>query len=164
MPAMEIERKFLIKKLPDLSLYPFHFIEQAYLCTAPVVRIRREDDVFYLTYKGGGMMMRREENLPLTEQSYLHLLKKADGIVITKKRYLIPLNNPQSSNPSFSFEKSLLIELDVFSGMYEGVVVAEVEFESKEAALSFVAPEWFGADVTHDGRYHNSAMSQMKTV
>ena len=51
---MEIERKFLIKKglLPaELESYPFHEIEQGYLCTNPVVRIRRQDDEYYLTYK-----------------------------------------------------------------------------------------------------------------
>ena len=38
---MEIERKFLIKKLPaDLASFPCHKIEQAYLNTNPVVRIR----------------------------------------------------------------------------------------------------------------------------
>lgn len=51
---MEIERKFLIKKeqLPkDLANCSFHKIEQGYLCTDPVVRIRRQDDEYYLTYK-----------------------------------------------------------------------------------------------------------------
>lgn len=54
---MEIERKFLIKKglLPaELESYPFHEIEQGYLCTNPVVRIRRQDDEYYLTYKSKG--------------------------------------------------------------------------------------------------------------
>ena len=56
---MEIERKFTIKHLPDnLDLYPVHTIEQAYLNTDPVIRIRREDDEFYMTYKGQGMMTR----------------------------------------------------------------------------------------------------------
>ena len=40
--------------------------------------------------------------------------------------------------------------------------MAEVEFPSIEEAESFAAPEWFGEDVTYDGRYHNSAMSRMK--
>ena len=45
---MEIERKFLIKELPEnLEAYPSHLIEQAYLCTKPVVRIRRQDDDYY---------------------------------------------------------------------------------------------------------------------
>ena len=50
---MEIERKFLISKenLPaDLNSYPHHRLEQGYLSTAPVVRIRKEDDNYYLTY------------------------------------------------------------------------------------------------------------------
>lgn len=90
---MEIERKFLVPALPEnLSSYPCHLIEQAYLCTSPVVRIRRQDDDFILTYKGSGMMAREEYNLPLTSESYGHLLPKADGIVITKKRYVIPLD------------------------------------------------------------------------
>ena len=65
---MEIERKFLIRQLPkQLEAYPSHFIEQAYLNVQPVVRVRREDDRFYMTYKGGGMMAREEYNLPLDE-------------------------------------------------------------------------------------------------
>ena len=41
---MEIERKYLIHKLPeDLETYPRKKIQQAYLCTDPVVRIRRQD-------------------------------------------------------------------------------------------------------------------------
>ena len=48
---MEIERKFTVKKLPDLSQYDFHVMEQGYLNTAPVVRVRKEDDNYYLTYR-----------------------------------------------------------------------------------------------------------------
>lgn len=146
---MEIERKFLIPILPEnLSSYTFHRIEQGYLCTAPVVRIRREDDNYYMTYKSKGMMIREEYNLPLTKEAYDHLKPKADGIVITKTRYLIPLN------------EKLTIELDVFHNEYDGLYLAEVEFQSEEEALAFVPPPWFGADVTLDGRYHNSYMSK----
>ena len=54
---MEIERKYLIRELPEhLERYAYHEIEQAYLCTAPVVRIRRQDDRYILTYKSSGMM------------------------------------------------------------------------------------------------------------
>ena len=93
---MEIEKKYTIKKLPDnLETYPCKIIEQAYLNTAPVVRIRRSDDEYYLTYKGSGLMAREEYNLPLDETSYRHLLEKADGNIISKKRYVIPIENPQ---------------------------------------------------------------------
>ena len=90
---MEIERKFLISKenLPkNLDSYPHHRLEQGYLSTAPVVRIRKEDNNYYLTYKSKGLMTREEYNLPLTKESYEHMRPKADGILISKTRYLIP--------------------------------------------------------------------------
>ena len=50
---MEIERKYLIKNLPfSLNEYSFHKIEQAYLNTDPVIRIRKQDDDYIFTYKG----------------------------------------------------------------------------------------------------------------
>lgn len=60
---MEIERKYLIHKLPDhLEAYPHRTLEQAYLCTEPVVRVRRDADDYILTYKSKGLMMREEHN------------------------------------------------------------------------------------------------------
>lgn len=74
---MEIERKFLIRQLPEHpEQYPCLQIEQGYLCTNPVVRIRKQDDSYFLTYKSGGLMTREEYNLPLTAESYAHLRKK----------------------------------------------------------------------------------------
>lgn len=148
---MEIERKYLIKELPvNLDSYSFHIIEQGYLCTSPVVRIRRQDDDYILTYKGKGMMVREEYNLALTAESYAHLKPKADGNIITKKRYVIPI------------EKNLKIELDIFSSPFAPMMLAEVEFSTEEEALEFTAPEWFGEEVTFDSRFHNSYLSQMK--
>lgn len=147
---MEIERKFLIDRLPDgLEKYDFHIIEQGYLNTDPVVRVRRSDDEYYLTYKGRGLMVREEYNLPLNADAYAHLIDKADGNVIRKKRYLIPIE-----------ETSLTIELDVFDEPFAPLVLAEVEFENEEDALAFVPPAWFGEDVTNDTEYHNSTMSR----
>lgn len=145
---MEIEKKYLIHKLPEnLETYPRKKIQQAYLCTNPVVRIRKQDEEYILTYKGKGLMVREEYNLPLNREAYEHLLQKADGIVLTKTRYLLPL--PQG----------LTIELDVFDAPYENLRLAEVEFSSEEEANSFVPPEWFGEDVTFSKKYHNSVLS-----
>lgn len=150
---MEIERKFLIHTLPvHLEQYPFHLLEQAYLCTNPVVRVRQSDDAFYLTYKSKGLLVREEYNLPLTRESYEHLKAKADGNLIRKKRYLLPAPGYEKEN--------LIIELDVFSAPFEGLCLAEVEFSSKEQAEAFVPPSWFGEDVTYSTEYHNSTLSQ----
>lgn len=149
---MEIEKKFLINSLADvpkgIHTYPYHDLEQGYLCTSPVLRVRKEDDTYYCTYKGSGMLAREEYNLPLTKESYDHLVKKSDGIIISKRRYLIPLDD------------HLTCELDVFHGTYEGILLAEVEFSSEEEAHSFCPPDWFGEDVTFNPRYHNSNMSK----
>lgn len=144
---MEIERKFTVKELPDLSKYQYHTMEQGYLNTDPVVRVRKEDEEYYLTYKGKGLFVREEYNLPLNKNAYYHLVEKSDGIIIRKKRYLIP------------FEK-YTIELDVFDAPYENLVIAEVEFDSEEDANAFQAPEWFDEDVTMNRKYHNSNLSQ----
>lgn len=148
---MEIERKYLVKSLPsNLGSFSFHLIEQGYLSTAPVVRVRKDEDEFYLTYKSKGLMVREEYNLPLTEASYSHLLAKSDGNILTKKRYLIPLN------------ENLTIELDVFEGLFAGLFLAEVEFPDEEAANSFTPPDWFGREVTFSGEYQNSRLSTME--
>ena len=164
---MEIERKFTITKLPEnLESYPCHIIEQAYLNTDPVVRIRREDDTFYLTYKGKGFLAREEYNLPLNEASYYHLREKADGNVISKKRYVIPILNPQFnmtqlSSSEFSIDQcSLSVELDIFEPPFAPLIIAEVEFPDKETAEAFLPLDWFSQDVTNDPAYHNSNLSK----
>ncbi len=142
---MEIERKFLIKELPDLDQYPYVDIEQGYLSTSPVLRIRKKDDKYIFTYKGAGLMTREEIEAALTKEAYEHLKEKIDGHLISKRRYLIPYD-------------SYTIELDIFSGHMDGLIMAEVEFPDMDSANNFVPPVWFGDDVTSDSRYHNSNM------
>ena len=53
---------------------------------------------------------------------------------------------------------TLTIELDVFEGALAPLVLAEIEFPSREAADAYRMDERFLADVTEDPRYHNSNM------
>ena len=159
---MEIERKYTLITIPEnLQEYPCKLIEQCYLNIDPVVRIRREDNEFYLTYKGSGMLAREEYNLQLTEEAYYHMREKADGNIIAKKRYLIPLKNPQFKEgyPQPPEGYTLTIELDVFEAPFFPLTMAEVEFGSKEAAEGFIPPEWFDEDVTYRKEYHNAYMA-----
>ena len=149
---MEIERKYLVTAPPsDYHTWEAVQMEKAYLCTEPVVRVRRETKSYVLAYKSKGLLAREEYNLPLTKEAYEHLLSKADGIIIKKTRYKKPISGTE-----------LVIELDVFSGTYEGLMLAEVEFPDMEAAEHFVPPAWFGEDVTLSGKYQNSRLSQMR--
>lgn len=165
---MEIERKFTITNLPvNLESCHCHVIEQAYLNTDPVVRIRREDDSYYMTYKGKGLLAREEYNLPLNEHSYYHLREKADGNIISKKRYVIPISDPKfdmthPSSTKISIDQlSLSVELDVFEPPFAPLIIAEVEFPDKETAEAFLPLDWFSQDVTNDPAYHNSNLSSI---
>lgn len=155
---MEIEKKFTIKQLPELEKYTCIHMEQGYLCTAPIVRIRKANEDYILTYKSKTSLNEKEHStkisneveLPLTESSFYHLKEKIDGRVIEKDRYLIPLQDGKKA------------ELDVFHGYLEGLIFAEVEFASVEEADQFVPPEWFLEDVSLDYRYRNSYLSQIE--
>lgn len=160
---MEIERKYLINasELPfSPEAYPVRQIEQGYLCTEPVVRIRRDNEDYFLTYKSKGLMVREEYNLPLNKDAYEHLKQKADGRIISKKRYVIPLNEFVTSPLYFD----LKIELDVFESDLCGLVLAEIEFPDEDTALQFTPPTWFGEDVTFSSQYHNSTLSQKSNI
>jgi CYTH domain-containing protein len=156
---MEIERKFQVLELPqNLEQYITKKIKQGYLCTGPIVRIRKSNDQYYLTYKNKKGISQEhaiqsdEIEMELTEEAFFHLVEKVDGNLIEKTRYLIPLN------------KRLTIELDVFEGKLKGLYFAEVEFASEEEAKEFVKPEWFGAEVSFDKRYRNSYLSQVDSI
>lgn len=102
----------------------------------------KEGEDYVLTYKSKGLMVREEYNLPLTKESYEHLLEKADGTVITKTRYRIPEKN------------GLTIELDVFHGRYEGMLLAEVEFVTEGGGEQLLS-----AGVVRRGRYDVQCVS-----
>ena len=153
MVNTEIERKWLVDSPPgELDSFKCLAIEQAYLSSSPTVRVRKENDDYYLTYKSAGgsntAISRTEYNLPLDRESYEHLKEKKDGILISKRRYLIPL------------EKDLTAELDIFDAPYEGLMVVEVEFDSEEQAYGFDPPSWFGRDVSEDPKYKNAVMAK----
>ena len=147
---MEIERKFLVNALPDnLERYPKRRLEQAYISTDPVIRVRDSEGEYVLTVKGKGLFAREEFELPLTREAYDRLAEKAEGSRILKDRYRIPYG-------------AFTIELDVFAPPFAPLILAEVEFSTEAAAEAFQPPDWFGKEVTHDPAYTNAAMSQQR--
>ncbi len=156
---MEIEKKYKIKEIPgNLLSYSQKRIEQGYLCKNPVVRIRKSNEDYILTYKskfglgkeeGREAQVSNEVEVPLNQEGYEHLKTKIDGNLIEKVRYLIPLSN------------GLTAELDVFHGKLEGLVFTEVEFKDEAEAKAFIPPDWFGEDVTFDKRYSNNHLAMV---
>jgi CYTH domain-containing protein len=150
--AIEIERKFLVPQPPaDLSRWPSSAIEQGYVAIGEdgtEVRLRRRDGAAaFLTFKSGGGRSRVEEELELDPERFERLWPLTEGRRIVKTRYEIP------------GEGDLVIEVDVYGGDLDGLVVAEVEFGSEEAADGFAAPSWMGREVTEDRRYKNQRLA-----
>lgn len=151
---MEIERKFLIKKNAfDLDNFDYVEIQQGYISTSPVIRVRKRttanSEEYILTVKSKGMLSRQEYELSLEADDYKGLLNKVEGNVITKRRYLIPLDN------------GLTLELDYFKDLFHGLVMGEIEFTSEAEANKYNLPDFVIREVTFDKRYHNSNMSIM---
>jgi adenylate cyclase len=156
---MEIERKYAIHNLPgDLAQYKYKKIEQGYLCHNPIIRIRKSNDDYILTYKSkfglekkeeGSAIINNEVELPLTEEAFLTLKAKTDGNIIHKTRYLIPLQD------------GLTAELDVFEELLLGLIFAEVEFPDERTANEFTPPAWFGDELSSDKRFSNYQLSKL---
>jgi adenylate cyclase len=148
--AIEIERKFLVTEPPgDLESHRATAIEQGYLAIADdgtEVRIRRRDGSATLTVKSGRGRSRVEEEIEIDAGRFERLWPLTDGRRIEKTRYEIPADG-------------LTVELDVYAGALAGLVVAEVEFESEDAADGFAAPDWLGREVTDDARYKNQRLA-----
>ncbi len=146
---LEIERKFIVRNLPhDLFSLSSVRIYQGYLSVgnSEEIRLRRWEDQTILTVKHGQGLSRVEVEVALDIQQFTTLWPLTRNRRIEKIRYLRPF--PEG-----------IIELDVFKGGLEGLCLAEVEFESEEAASRFQPPDWFGKDVTADERYKNKNLA-----
>ena len=149
--GIEIERKFLLEsRPPDLSEHPSSELEQGYVALGAdgtEVRVRRDGDRHFLTIKSSGAGARVEEEIEIDSRRFESLWQLTSGRRIEKTRYRIPA--PEGAT----------IEVDVYHGSLEGLLTAEVEFESAESAEAFMPPEWMGRDVTDDGRYKNQRLA-----
>ena len=147
---MEIERKFLIDKIPlKLTEYKSDKIKQGYFSILPEKRVRKLGDVYILTEKGEGDMIREEKEVIIDKEMGEKLFALSKTYIIEKTRYYIPFGEH-------------IIELDVYEGRHKGMVVAEVEFMSEREALDFEPPWWFGEDITKDKSYKNMMLALNK--
>lgn len=142
----EIERKFLVKQLPEKLKQRRHYpIAQGYLASEPGgrhVRLRKKGKTTSLTFKVGRGAHREEREIKLSPKQFAALWPATMGRRLRKVRYDIPWRN-------------LLIEIDVYRGKHSGLVVAEVEFPNLATCRQFKPPRWFGREVTGQRRYSN---------
>ena len=148
--AQEIERKFLVK---DDSWRAFagagKATRQGYLSLdrERVVRVRVKDGRGFLTIKG----LREGISAP----EYEYQIPTAEAEEMLQKLCLHPLIEKVRFELPFA---GLTWEIDEFQGENQGLVVAEVELESEEQAVTL--PPWAGVEVSHDRRYSNASLVQ----
>ena len=147
--ALEIERKFLIRK----ELFPAEtdglLIRQGYLLSSPEksIRVRLHGDQGFLTIKGPDIQGVRAEF-----------------------EYVIPLDDAVSLFDDFCVEGKIikirrtimigyhLWEIDEFLGDNAGLWLAEVELVSRDEHVDL--PPWIDTEVTGDVRYFNTYLAQ----
>ncbi|WP_395052232.1 CYTH domain-containing protein [Flavobacterium sp.] len=148
---IEIERKYLVNSLDFKEQYfKKSEIAQGYISSNPerTVRIRIKAEKGFLTIKGkgnesGATRLEWEKEIPVDEAK--ELLKLCEKGIIKKTRYEI-----QSGKH--------IVEVDVFYGENEGLIIAEIELENENETI--VKPNWLGEEVTNDERYYNAFLSK----
>ena len=150
LQPQEIERKFLVKSLPEnLKQYPSKEIIQGYLAITEdgtEVRLRQKGKKYFQTVKSGSGKTRFESEIEITAEQFNSLWEATKGKRVEKTRYEIPHENG-------------VIELDVYRGDLDGLLSAEMEFSSEEDSNKFIAPKWFNEEVTDDKRYKNQNLA-----
>ena len=146
----EIERKFCVREMPNLTARSGVAIAQGYLAvdaTGTEIRVRRKGGQFYQTLKMGAGIKRTEVEMALSRAQFDLLWPLTAGRRVEKVRYVLA-------------EGKWTIELDVYRGHLKGLVVAEVEFANLAESARFVPPPWFGREVTDDDRYKNANLAE----
>lgn len=155
---MEIERKFLIDKdkMPkNIENYEHKHIIQDYLYVDYISSIRKRcisdktnTIIYTYTIKTNKIGCSVEElETQISEKQYNKLNLNPNYNTLDKIRYIIP------------YKENLIIELDVFKGLYDGIIFAEIEFENEQQMLKTPIPSWFGKELSTS--VTNSMMASM---
>lgn len=148
--GVEIERKFVLSEPPAaFADAPSERIEQGYLAVTDdgiEVRVRRRGERTLLTIKQGVGERRLEAEIDIPAATFEALWPLTEGRRVEKRRSLLERDGQT-------------IELDVYAGELDGLVVAEIEFESEQASAAFEPPDWLEHEVTGDERYANQQLA-----
>lgn len=151
--AIEIERKWLVDDHADVppEAAAVEPLRQGYLALDPEtdtsVRLRFGASGAVLTVKAGSGVARTEVEMAVDGATAEELWAVTYGRRIEKVRSRIPVGPHHTA------------ELDVYAGDLAGLRTVEVEFGSAAEAEAFVAPAWFGREVTLEPGWGNAALA-----
>lgn len=132
----EIERKFFIKVMPDLSgieplRYERYFLKRDAGVEERISKVNGK--CFYEKKSEVSNLERIREKKEITLEEF-EALKQSASVAIVRERYDI------SANPKISIQ--------IYHGQFEGLIRVEVEFSSEEEASAFQPLPWMGQEMT----------------
>jgi CYTH domain-containing protein len=143
MKEIELERTFLVKKIPDnLENCKSKEIADIYIPKSsihPNLRIRKNGDKYEITKKlcsEEDTTKYHEHTITLTKEEFEDL-SKVDGKKVRKIRYYYPY-------------KDNIAEVGVFKDLLEGLVLVDFEFKNIEERDLFQIPDFCLAEVSHE--------------
>jgi adenylate cyclase len=151
MSSVEVERRWLVQEAsPEALAAPAERIDQGYLTVGTdgaETRVRRRGERCVLTVKSGSGMVRQEREVELSVAQFDALWPATEDARVEKVRHVL------------HSEDGHVIEFDVYDGTLAGLMIAEVEFDDPWGAEAFVAPYWFGREVTAEPAYRNQNLA-----
>ena len=148
--ALEIERKFLIPKIPsDIATFPHHEIMQWYYFNEgeKLVRLRKKGNQYFETMKNGSGLVKEENEIDIPQSVFEEDWNNVEDRYLEKTRYEIPY-------------EWKIIELDIYTGKLEWLVVAEIEFSSEAEAHALNIPTRFGKELTDVSEATNAYLAK----
>ncbi|OGY53275.1 MAG: hypothetical protein A2912_00175 [Candidatus Buchananbacteria bacterium RIFCSPLOWO2_01_FULL_40_23b] len=133
--TQEIERKFFVKNMPDLSGLKSIRDERYYLYSDGGIELRfqKHGKKYELERMAEyANLSRTQEKIEITQNEFETLRRFGKGPII-RESYLI------SQNPQ--------VTVKIYHGRFEGLIRVEVEFESLDQAQQFQPPDWFGKEM-----------------
>lgn len=162
----EIERKYTIKQFPEeLKINKILEIEQVYLyrdnftnlrvrkiinknkaTTQYIYTVKTKGDIDYTNNYQIGRKYEIENEI--TEEEYNKLKRTKISNIINKTRLIIPI------------EQELKVEIDIYYGYLEGLLIAEIEFPNLEMANTYKKPNWLGEELGYK-EFSNRKLAEM---
>lgn len=146
--GQEIERKFLLRDETWRKSAPSALYRQGLLTPGPPasVRVRIMGDRAMLNIKESTLdISRREFEYPLPLEDAEEILEQlCVGSLIEKTRHFVQFGG-------------MTWEIDEFHGANEGLIVAEIEIESRDQEIEI--PSWAGEEISGDPRYLNANLA-----
>jgi CYTH domain-containing protein len=147
--SLEIERKFLVKKMPSLEGKTPVRQERYYLFAENGIelRIQSKGDLYELERKTAAGDYSRTSQKTVLSKAEFDVLKK--------------IGKDKTIRDSYTVSKNPIVKLKIYHGAHEGLVRAEVEFESAQTARAFKPFDWMGAEISDTPLGHDQELGKL---